>query len=103
MIDFFFLVPIAIGLGLAGLASFMWTLKNGQYDDLEGAAERILFEGNEGPLPEKRRSDGPLHPGRHQDDQRGHGPLEHIWRPLPSRRCAGLRELSGAASQGRVG
>lgn len=57
MIDFFFLVPIAIGLGLAGLASFMWTLKNGQYDDLEGAAERILFEGNEGPLVEKRRSD----------------------------------------------
>ena len=57
MIDFFFLVPIAIGLGLAGLASFMWTLKNGQYDDLEGAAERILFEGNEGPVVEKLRSD----------------------------------------------
>ena len=50
MIDFFFLVPIAIGMGLAGLASFMWTLKNGQYDDLEGAAHRILFEGNEGPV-----------------------------------------------------
>ncbi|MDI3561875.1 cbb3-type cytochrome oxidase assembly protein CcoS [Bradyrhizobium sp. Arg816] len=49
MIDFFFLVPIAIGLGLAGLASFMWTLKNDQYDDLEGAAQRILFEGNERP------------------------------------------------------
>jgi len=57
MIDFFFLIPIAIGLGLAGLASFMWTLKNGQYDDLEGAAERILFEVNEGPVVEKRRSD----------------------------------------------
>jgi cbb3-type cytochrome oxidase maturation protein len=54
MIDFFFLVPIAIGLGLAGLASFMWTLKNGQYDDLEGAAARILFEGQDGPLPDKR-------------------------------------------------
>lgn len=56
MIDFFFLVPIAIGLGLAGLASFMWTLKNRQYDDLEGAAQRILFEVNEGPLIEKPRS-----------------------------------------------
>ena len=54
MIDFFFLIPIAIGLGLTGLASFMWTLKNGQYDDLEGAAARILFEGEAGPLPEKR-------------------------------------------------
>ena len=49
MMDFFFLVPIAIGLGLAGLASFMWTLKDGQYDDLEGAAQRILFEGHDGP------------------------------------------------------
>jgi cbb3-type cytochrome oxidase maturation protein len=50
MIDFFFLVPIAIGMGLAGLASFMWTLRSGQYDDLEGAAQRILFESREGPI-----------------------------------------------------
>lgn len=57
MIDFFFLVPIAIGLGLIGLASFMWTLKNGQYDDLQGAAERILFEAQDGPLLEKRFQD----------------------------------------------
>jgi cbb3-type cytochrome oxidase maturation protein len=55
MIDFFFLVPIAIGMGLVGLASFMWTLRNGQYDDLEGAAQRILFEGDEGPLPDRPR------------------------------------------------
>jgi len=51
MIDFFFLVPIAIGLGLAGLASFMWTLKNNQYDDMDGAAQRILFDGNDRPIP----------------------------------------------------
>jgi len=56
MIDFFFLVPIALGLGLIGLASFMWTLKNGQYDDLDGAAARILFEGEAGPLPDKQHS-----------------------------------------------
>jgi cbb3-type cytochrome oxidase maturation protein len=49
MIDFFFLVPVAIGLGLAGVASFMWTLKNDQYDDLEGAAQRILFQSNDQP------------------------------------------------------
>ena len=59
MIDFFFLIPIAIGLGLIGLASFMWTLKNGQYDDLEGAAARILFEGEAGPLLEKRYQGAP--------------------------------------------
>lgn len=56
MIDFFF-IPIAIGLGLVGLASFMWTLKNGQYDDPQGAAERILFEGQDGPLIDGRHTD----------------------------------------------
>jgi cbb3-type cytochrome oxidase maturation protein len=56
MIDFFFLVPIAIGMGLVGLASFMWTLRSGQYDDLEGAAQRILFEGNKGPFLEEKPS-----------------------------------------------
>ncbi|RWP16342.1 cbb3-type cytochrome oxidase assembly protein CcoS [Mesorhizobium sp.] len=39
-----FLVPIAILLGLSGLAAFMWTLRSGQYDDLDGAAERILMD-----------------------------------------------------------
>jgi cbb3-type cytochrome oxidase maturation protein len=37
-----FLIPIALGLGLLGLVAFIWSLKNGQYDDLDGAAERIL-------------------------------------------------------------
>jgi cbb3-type cytochrome oxidase maturation protein len=56
MIDYFFLVPIAVGMGLAGLASFMWTLRSGQYDDLEGAAQRILFEGKDGPLLDRQQS-----------------------------------------------
>jgi len=37
-----YLVPMALLLGLTGLIGFMWTLKNGQYDDLDGAAVRIL-------------------------------------------------------------
>jgi len=37
-----YLVPLALLLGFAGLAGFMWTLKNGQYDDLDGDALRIL-------------------------------------------------------------
>ena len=36
------LVPLALGLGLAGLAAFLWSLKSGQYDDLDGAALRVL-------------------------------------------------------------
>jgi len=59
MIDYFFLVPIAIGMGLVALASFMWTLRSGQYDDLEGAAHRILFEGNDGPLRDRQHSSAP--------------------------------------------
>lgn len=37
-----YLIPIALFLGLLGLAAFLWSLKSGQYDDLDGAAERIL-------------------------------------------------------------
>ncbi len=44
MTDFFYLIPIALALGATGLAVFLWTLRNGQYDDLDGAAERILFD-----------------------------------------------------------
>ena len=36
------LIPVALGLGLGGLAAFLWTIKSGQYDDLEGDAVRIL-------------------------------------------------------------
>jgi cbb3-type cytochrome oxidase maturation protein len=38
------LILIALGMGLAGLGAFLWSLRNGQYDDLDGAAERILLE-----------------------------------------------------------
>lgn len=38
------LIPLALGLGLLGLAGFLWALRAGQYDDLDGAAARILFD-----------------------------------------------------------
>ena len=44
MTDFYYLIPVALVLGLGGLAAFLWSLRNGQYDDLDGAAERILFD-----------------------------------------------------------
>lgn len=37
-----YLIPIALLLGGLGLGAFLWSLKSGQYDDLDGAAERIL-------------------------------------------------------------
>lgn len=45
-----FLIPIALFLGLLGLAAFLWSLKNGQYDDLDGAANRILLDDETSPL-----------------------------------------------------
>ena len=39
-----YLVPMALLLGLMGLAAFMWSLKSGQYDDVEGAALRVLSD-----------------------------------------------------------
>ena len=39
-----FLIPITLALGLIGLACFLWSLKSKQYDDLQGAANRILFD-----------------------------------------------------------
>jgi cbb3-type cytochrome oxidase maturation protein len=39
-----FLIPIALGMGLLGLATFLWTMRSGQYEDMEGAANRILID-----------------------------------------------------------
>jgi cbb3-type cytochrome oxidase maturation protein len=47
------LVPIALGLGGLGLAAFLWALKSGQFEDLEGAAYRALED--EPPAPRERR------------------------------------------------
>jgi cbb3-type cytochrome oxidase maturation protein len=54
MIDFLYLVPIALALGLTGLAAFMWSLRSGQYEDLDGAAERILFQDDNAPLQDHK-------------------------------------------------
>lgn len=39
-----YLIPIALFLGGLGLAAFLWALKSGQFDDPDGAAERILLD-----------------------------------------------------------
>ena len=39
-----FLIPIALLAGLGGLAAFFWAMRNGQYDDVDGAAHRILLD-----------------------------------------------------------
>lgn len=56
------LVPVGLVMGLVGLAAFLWSMKSGQLEDLDGAAERVLLaEKTDRPLPsdvenEERRS-----------------------------------------------
>ncbi|HEU4659116.1 MAG TPA: cbb3-type cytochrome oxidase assembly protein CcoS [Pseudolabrys sp.] len=45
-----YLIPLSLCLGGVGLAAFLWSLKSGQYDDLDGAAERVLFDDDDRPL-----------------------------------------------------
>ncbi len=44
-----YLIPAALFLGFLGLGAFLWALKSGQFDDLDGAAHRILFDDDEKP------------------------------------------------------
>ncbi|YBV95055.1 cbb3-type cytochrome oxidase assembly protein CcoS (plasmid) [Phyllobacteriaceae bacterium JZ32] len=44
MSDFFYLIPISVALGLTALVVFLWSLRSGQYEDLDGASERILYD-----------------------------------------------------------
>jgi cbb3-type cytochrome oxidase maturation protein len=44
-----FLIPAALALGLFGLVAFLWSVKSGQYDDLDGASHRALFDDDDQP------------------------------------------------------
>ncbi|PWJ81016.1 cbb3-type cytochrome oxidase maturation protein [Pseudaminobacter salicylatoxidans] len=44
MTTLLYLIPIALFLGGLGLGAFIWSLRSGQYDDLDGAASRILID-----------------------------------------------------------
>ena len=50
------LVPMALGMGLVGLLAFLWSMKSGQFEDLDGAAARVLLnEATDTPLPDAER------------------------------------------------
>jgi cbb3-type cytochrome oxidase maturation protein len=44
-----FLIPIALFLGGLGLYAFLWALKSGQYEDLDGAAWRVITDDDDHP------------------------------------------------------
>ena len=42
-----YLIPVALFLGGLGLVAFVWALRSGPYEDLDGAAERVLLDPDE--------------------------------------------------------
>ena len=54
MTSLLYLIPAALFLGGLGLAAFFWALRSGQFEDLDGAAERVLLD-DEDHEPENRR------------------------------------------------
>ncbi|MCO5065329.1 MAG: cbb3-type cytochrome oxidase assembly protein CcoS [Rhizobiaceae bacterium] len=55
MTNLVFLIPAALILGAMGLVGFLWALRSGQYEDLDGAAHRILLDDDEAPAPSPRK------------------------------------------------
>ncbi|HMO69219.1 MAG TPA: cbb3-type cytochrome oxidase assembly protein CcoS [Novosphingobium sp.] len=43
------LIPVALFMGLAGLGAFFWAMQRGQFEDLDGAANRILIDEEDAP------------------------------------------------------
>ncbi|NVJ92456.1 MAG: cbb3-type cytochrome oxidase assembly protein CcoS [Methylocystaceae bacterium] len=51
MTSLLYLIPAMLFLGGLGLVGFLWALKSGQYDDMEGNGSRILYDDDDAPLP----------------------------------------------------
>ena len=49
MTNLLLLIPVALLLGGIGLVAFVWALRSGQFEDLDGAAMRILNDDDEDP------------------------------------------------------
>lgn len=55
-----FLIPVALFLGGAGLVLFFWAMRDGQFEDLDGAANRILIDDEKDDRTSKSEEEGPL-------------------------------------------
>ena len=57
----FILVPLMLILVAFGLVLFSWAVRNGQYDDLDGPAHRILYDDDKDMIPDEARTDKEKH------------------------------------------
>jgi cbb3-type cytochrome oxidase maturation protein len=73
----FLLIPLAVVLMVVAVVFFLWTVKTGQYDDLEGAAHRILMDDDDPLIPGNARKqtrpegspEGGASEGKSEDDR----------------------------------
>ena len=61
----YLLIPLAVGLMAVAIAFFLWTVRTGQYDDLEGPAHRILMD-----------DDDPMIPGNARPNKKAEKPVQ---------------------------
>ncbi|HEU4826537.1 MAG TPA: cbb3-type cytochrome oxidase assembly protein CcoS [Dongiaceae bacterium] len=64
MTNFLYLIPVALAMGAIGLGAFLWSLGSGQYEDLDGAAERILLDEDDVPAPDGHSTQASTEPPR---------------------------------------
>lgn len=64
----FLLAPFSVALGLLAVGAFFWTLRSGQYEDIQGAAARILIDDDDPDMP---ASEAPLTPPGPDEDLPG--------------------------------
>jgi len=63
------LVPVALGMGIVGLAASMWSMRSRQYDDLDGAAERVLLrDAHDAPLRDHTFGNDPARNNVHENE-----------------------------------
>lgn len=74
----YLLIPLAVGLMAVAIAFFLWTVRAGQYDDLEGPAHRILMDDDDPMIPENARlkNKEPARATAERDDKPGAAPPE---------------------------
>ena len=51
----YLLLPLALLLGAIAIAAFVWTVRSGQYDDLDGPPQRMLMDDDDPRLPDRGR------------------------------------------------
>jgi cbb3-type cytochrome oxidase maturation protein len=75
MTSLLWLIPSALVLGALGLLAFFWTMRDGQYDDMQGAAERILIDDDK-PIVDDEPEDADSAEDPADDPSDGAGPRQ---------------------------